>query len=101
MAQKNLSITEAQSVTSGSQVIISGRKFTTSSMEHDPATVYLTGTRGGFFFLREYTNRAGLFAVVALNSGSGEALRNKSGDKLEAFIVAGTLTDMTGVKRVK
>jgi hypothetical protein len=96
----NTNITDMQTVQNGELVVISGRKFTVEIFP-DLDTVFLVGPRGGQFFLRGFLNSPGYFQVVPSVTGMGEPLRNKSSEKLTVFIVGNTLTDMTGVKRVK
>jgi hypothetical protein len=96
----NTNLTDTQKVQNGEQIIISGRKFTVE-MFPDLDTVFLVGVRGGQFFLRGFLRDPGYFQVVPSNTGMGEPIRNKSSERLTVFIVGNTLTDMTGVKRVK
>jgi len=62
----------AYKMSDGGTVTLGKTTFAVEIQDHLASggrTVWLTGPRGGGYFLREYSNRSGLFQVIGFNSG--------------------------------
>ena len=89
---------DSQLIKDGKLLMIGAREFTVDFSTPDEAATFIADS-GHRCFLRGYDSMPGHFSLVAFSSLTGEPEKAKSGHYIELFVVADTLTDMTGLKR--
>jgi hypothetical protein len=98
MSETETPVADMQTLTNGAVLNIGGKRYTVDVPADYPDQLWLKGTRGGVFFLREVLNREGLYHVVSWNSNSGAPVVNKGLQPLKVLVMGNIVEDVTGKK---